>query len=286
MDPANENYNMRDLIAYRVKFAAHPKAGDAWCVYPSYDYTHCIVDSLENVTHSLCTLEFESRRASYFWLLEVGLVLISRAARPGLAALHAALGERGFQLLLVAEGQVPYVRVRDRVGQSIDAHHFVSQFCASVHTVELPARYQRSLPVCISKAAFKSPIVWVLCVQVLGLYKPVVWEYSRLNLAHNVMSKRKLNKLATGGLVKGWDDPRLLTLAGLRRRGVSPQVSSAQLACSTALHRKAPNRRLSSGWLLLDMHSALGCHMSERDKGPRLLAAMLPLPLGCLACHS
>ena len=72
MDPANENYNMRDLIAYRVKFAAHPKAGDAWCIYPSYDYTHCIVDSLENVTHSLCTLEFESRRASYFWLLEVG----------------------------------------------------------------------------------------------------------------------------------------------------------------------------------------------------------------------
>lgn len=129
MDPGNENYNMRDLIAYRVKFAAHPKAGDAWCIYPSYDYTHCIVDSLENVTHSLCTLEFESRRASYFWLLEV-----------------------------------------------------------------------------------------------LGLFKPVVWEYSRLNLAHNVMSKRKLNKLATGGLVKGWDDPRLLTLAGLRRRGVSPQA--------------------------------------------------------------
>ena len=66
--------------------------------------------------------------------------------------------------------------------------------------------------------------MWGLCAQVLGLYKPVVWEYSRLNLAHNVMSKRKLNKLATGGLVKGWDDPRLLTLAGLRRRGVSPQV--------------------------------------------------------------
>ena len=101
-------------------------------MYPSYDYTHCINDALENVTHSLCTLEFESRRASYFWLLDV-----------------------------------------------------------------------------------------------LGLYKPVVWEYSRLNITHNVLSKRKLNKLCTGGAVRGWDDPRLLTLAGLRRRGAPPDAINA-----------------------------------------------------------
>lgn len=71
MDPKNDNYNMFDLIAYRIKFTPHPHAGDAWCIYPSYDYTHCLVDALENITHSLCTLEFESRRASYFWLLHV-----------------------------------------------------------------------------------------------------------------------------------------------------------------------------------------------------------------------
>lgn len=124
MDMQNENFNMYDLIAYRIKFAKHPHAGDAWCIYPSYDYTHCIVDSLENISHSLCTLEFEVRRASYYWLLEV-----------------------------------------------------------------------------------------------LDLYKPVVWEYSRLNINHNVMSKRKLNRLVTENYVKGWDDPRLLTLAGMRRRG-------------------------------------------------------------------
>lgn len=70
-DHKNDNYNMFDLIAYRIKFVPHPMAGDKWCVYPSYDYTHCLVDALENITHSLCTLEFESRRASYFWLLEV-----------------------------------------------------------------------------------------------------------------------------------------------------------------------------------------------------------------------
>jgi glutaminyl-tRNA synthetase len=69
-DMQNENFNMYDLIAYRIKFTPHPHAGDKWCIYPSYDYTHCIVDSLENITHSLCTLEFESRRASYYWLLD------------------------------------------------------------------------------------------------------------------------------------------------------------------------------------------------------------------------
>ena len=132
MDPKNENYNMFDLIAYRVKFVEHPRAGDKWCVYPSYDFTHCIVDSLENITHSMCTLEFETRRASYYWLLDV-----------------------------------------------------------------------------------------------LGLYKPIVWEYSRLNITHNVLSKRKLNKLVMEGHVRGWDDPRLLTLAGLRRRGATANAVNA-----------------------------------------------------------
>jgi len=128
MDMRNDNFNMYDLIAYRIKFSRHPHAGDKWCIYPSYDFTHCIVDSLEKISHSLCTLEFEPRRASYYWLLEV-----------------------------------------------------------------------------------------------LGLYKPLVWEYSRLNVTNSVMSKRKLNALVTDGHVNGWDDPRLLTLAGLRRRGATPE---------------------------------------------------------------
>lgn len=125
-DMQSDNYNMYDLIAYRIKFTPHPHTGDKWCIYPSYDYTHCIVDSLENITHSLCTLEFESRRASYYWLLES-----------------------------------------------------------------------------------------------LDLYLPYVWEYSRLNVTNTVMSKRKLNRLVQEKWVDGWDDPRLMTLAGLRRRGVS-----------------------------------------------------------------
>ncbi|KAK2979963.1 hypothetical protein RJ640_017978 [Escallonia rubra] len=127
-DMQSDNFNMYDLIAYRIKasFTPHPHAGDKWCIYPSYDYAHCIVDSLENITHSLCTLEFETRRASYYWLLDA-----------------------------------------------------------------------------------------------LGLYLPHVWEYSRLNVTNTVMSKRKLNRLVTEKWVDGWDDPRLMTLSGLRRRGVT-----------------------------------------------------------------
>ena len=71
MDHRNENYNMFDLVAYRIKFMPHPITEAAWCIYPTYDYTHCLVDAIENITHSLCTLEFESRRASYYWLLHV-----------------------------------------------------------------------------------------------------------------------------------------------------------------------------------------------------------------------
>ena len=61
---------MRDYVAYRIRYVSHPMSGDKWCVYPTYDYTHCIVDSLENITHSLCTLEFEIRRESYFRQLQ------------------------------------------------------------------------------------------------------------------------------------------------------------------------------------------------------------------------
>ena len=120
---------MWDLVAYRIKYAPHPHVGNGWCIYPSYDFTHCIIDSLEDIDFSICTLEFETRRESYFWLLHV-----------------------------------------------------------------------------------------------LDLYKPKVWEFSRLNLEYNVMSKRKLKLLVEEGHVRDWDDPRLLTLMGLRRRGFTAEI--------------------------------------------------------------
>ena len=70
MDMLSPNPNMWDQVAYRIKYVAHPHAGDAWCIYPTYDFTHCIIDSLEHVDYSICTLEFETRRESYYWVLQ------------------------------------------------------------------------------------------------------------------------------------------------------------------------------------------------------------------------
>lgn len=129
IDMTHENPNMRDPVAYRIRYVTHPHVGDKWCIYPTYDYTHCINDSLENITHSLCTLEFENRRESYYWLLEA-----------------------------------------------------------------------------------------------LDLYRPIVWEYSRLNLTYTVLSKRKLEKLVADKKVDSWEDPRILSILGLKRRGYTPSM--------------------------------------------------------------
>jgi len=128
-DMNDNNPQMWDIVAYRIKYTPHPHVGNKWCIYPSYDYTHCIIDSLEDISYSLCTLEFEVRRESYFWLLDE-----------------------------------------------------------------------------------------------LNLYKPKVWEYSRLNIEYNQLSKRRLLRLVKEKHVRGWDDPRLLTLNGLRRRGYTAEA--------------------------------------------------------------
>ncbi|GJQ10849.1 hypothetical protein GpartN1_g2640.t1 [Galdieria partita] len=129
IDMQHPNPCMQDPIAYRIRYKRHPHSGDKWCIYPSYDFAHCIVDSLEWITHSLCTLEFEIRRDSYYWLLAA-----------------------------------------------------------------------------------------------LDLYRPFVWEFSRLVVTHTVVSKRKLTFLVDKGYVRGWDDPRMPTLMGLRRRGFPPEA--------------------------------------------------------------
>jgi len=134
IDMAAPNINMRDPVIYRIRHAHHHRSGDKWCVYPMYDFTHCISDALENITHSVCTLEFEDHRPLYDWILEK----------------LAGLG------------------------------------------------------------VFERPL-------------PHQYEFSRLNLSYVVLSKRKLLQLVEENHVDGWDDPRMPTLVGARRRGYTPE---------------------------------------------------------------
>ena len=126
-DMQSLNPYMLDLVAYRILYHPHCRTGTQWCIYPMYDYTHCICDSIENITHSLCTTEFTKAREAYYWVVDN-----------------------------------------------------------------------------------------------LGIYKAVQWEYGRLNITHVITSKRKILKLVNEKHVGGWDDPRLYTVAGLRRRGFTP----------------------------------------------------------------
>jgi glutaminyl-tRNA synthetase len=127
---ASPNLHMRDPVFYRIRHAHHHRTGDTWCIYPSYDFAHCLEDAIEGITHSLCTLEFEVHRPLYDWILE---------------------------------------------------------------NVSLP-----------------SPL-------------PEQTEFARLNLTYTVMSKRKLLALVEENRVEGWDDPRMPTLVGMRRRGYTPE---------------------------------------------------------------
>jgi glutaminyl-tRNA synthetase len=130
IDMASPNINMRDPIIYRIKKMSHQMTGDKWCIYPMYDFTHCLSDAIEGITHSLCTLEFEDHRPLYDWFLD---------------------------------------------------------------TLKTPCHPQQI-------------------------------EFARLSLNYTVMSKRKLQELVENNLVSGWDDPRMPTLSGMRRRGYTPSA--------------------------------------------------------------
>lgn len=137
IDMASPNLVMRDPTLYRIRHAEHHRTGNVWCIYPMYDFTHCLSDSLEGITHSLCTLEFVNNRELYDWVLDT-----------------------------------------------------------------------------------------------LGVYHPQQIEFARLNLTYTVLSKRKLIQLVKEGHVRGWDDPRMPTLSGLRRRGVPPRPCASSVPAS------------------------------------------------------
>jgi glutaminyl-tRNA synthetase len=181
IDMASPNMNMRDPAIYRIRHAHHHRTGDKWCIYPMYDYTHPLSDAIEQITHSICTLEFQDHRPFYDWII-------------------ARCAEGGF---------------------------------------------------------FQQPV-------------PRQYEFARLNLTYVITSKRKLRQLVEQGIVSGWDDPRMPTIAGIRRRGYTPE--SIQLFCE----RIGVTR--SDGWI--DYSTLEGCLREDLDpKAPRATAVLRPLKL-------
>jgi glutaminyl-tRNA synthetase len=173
VDMASPNLNMRDPVMYRILHAEHHRTGDKWCIYPMYDYAHGQSDSIERVTHSMCTLEFEDHRPLYNWFIEQ-----------------------------------------------------------------------------------------------LGIFPSQQIEFDRLNLTYTLLSKRKLLKLVNEGLVRGWDDPRMPTLVGIRRRGFTPEA--LRNFCASIGVTK------TNGTIELEMLE----HFVREDlnkRAPRVMAVVRPL---------
>ena len=173
IDMASPNLNMRDPVMYRILHATHHRTGDEWCIYPTYDFAHGQSDSIEGITHSICTLEFEDHRPLYDWFLEQ-----------------------------------------------------------------------------------------------LAIHHPQQIEFARLNLSHTALSKRKLLQLVEQGHVSGWDDPRMPTLAGFRRRGYTPE------AIRTFCERIGVAKRNST----VDIAMLEHCLREDLNKrAPRVMAVLRPL---------
>ncbi len=176
IDMASPNLNMRDPAIYRIKKVRHHRTGETWCIYPIYDFAHCLSDAIEGITHSLCTLEFQDHRPLYDWYLD-----------------------------------------------TLQTEHHPQQI-----------------------------------------------EFSRLNLTYTVMSKRKLLQLVTENLVDGWDDPRMLTIAGLRRRGYTPEA--IRNFCAIIGISKKDSR--------IDMGVLENCIREDlNENAPRAMVVLNPLKL-------
>ncbi|SCY41420.1 glutamine--tRNA ligase/YqeY domain fusion protein [Desulfoluna spongiiphila] len=174
IDMASPNMNMRDPAIYRIRKAEHHRTGEAWCIYPMYDFTHCLSDAMEGITHSLCTLEFADHRPLYDWVLE---------------------------------------------------------------TLKTPCHPQQI-------------------------------EFSRLNLSYTVLSKRKLLQLVDQGHVSGWDDPRMPTISGIRRRGYTPE----------ALRNFCRRIGISKKESRIDYTILEDCVREDlNEKAPRVMGVLAPL---------
>jgi len=275
IDMASPNINLRDPVLYRIRHAHHHRTGDAWRIYPMYDYTHCVSDALENITHSVCTLEFEDHRPLYDWALE-RIVPVLRAPQflhaldqvrglreQGVEAMKEfALHCHNFKAKLFASPEEQRMRAlfdrwehdRDAVLRDLDAFFTL--------LLDNPEQFSPLLTHALdAKGGFGTP-------NPFGL--PHQYEFSRLNVTYVITSKRKLRQLVEEGHVDGWDDPRMPTLVGLRRRGYTP--ASIRLLCDRSAVSK------SNSWTdYAELEQALRDDLDPL--APRAVAVLDPLKL-------
>ena len=225
IDMGSPNINMRDPAIYRIRFAEHHMTGNKWVIYPMYSYAHPIEDALENITHSICTLEFEDQRPFYDWTLERIVPVLRRpqfeAAKRMLEEIAAEGIEAKRQFALhcrnFAEklGHTRWERRAEAMFASWSRNPDLAVNDADEFIKLLREHAENFTPLLQHALDERKPNPFML---------PHQHEFNRLNLTYVVMSKRKLIQLVDEQHVDGWDDPRMPTLVGLRRRGYTPQA--------------------------------------------------------------
>ena len=274
IDMASPNINLRDPAIYRIRFAEHHTTGNKWCIYPMYTFAHPIEDSLENITHSICTLEFEDQRAFYNWALEriipalrtpqyeEALGIIQRMATGAddravsfVAKAYEARAKLGQSL---PEAQMKSLMDLWKEGVPNDiADESVVRFFALL--LQFPENFT---PLMQAALDVVRPNFFLLSHQ---------YEFNRLNLTYVVVSKRKLIQLVQEKYVDGWDDPRMPTIVGLRRRGFTP--TSIQ-----AFAERCGVSRVAGGWI--DYSVLEQCLREDLEaKAHRRIAVLRPLKL-------
>ena len=274
IDMASPNMNLRDPAIYRIRFAEHHATGNRWCVYPMYTFAHPIEDSLENITHSICTLEFEDQRAFYDWALErIIPVLRTPQYEEALTILRQmAAGEDARALDFVAR---VVAAAPQKLGNSLPEEK-AKAIIASWNGV-VPTEFNDSVAELFA-LILEFPENFTQVMQAgLAVVRPNFfllshqYEFNRLNLTYVVVSKRKLIQLVKEGYVDGWDDPRMPTIVGLRRRGYTPE--SMQLFAE-----RCGVSKVAGGWIDYSvLEQALREDLEERAE--RRVAVMRPLKL-------
>ena len=274
IDMASPNINLRDPAIYRIRFAEHHATGDKWCIYPMYTYAHPIEDSLENITHSICTLEFEDQRAFYDWALE-RIIPVLRApqyeeARQVVAQMAAGMNDRAEAFIRKLAASAA------KLGQSAPERQMAGILAAWNQNGIPDMNDQSVLQVFALLNRFPENFTPILQAA-LDVVRPNFfllshqYEFNRLNLTYVVVSKRKLIQLVTEGHVDGWDDPRMPTIVGLRRRGYTPEsIQRFAERCGVS--------RVAGGWI---DYSVLEQSLREdlEERAARRIAVLRPLKL-------